>query len=72
MAAYPHDESHPSEEQYPTIASSANFEVWEDRDEDAYIFAFNLNGVTIAVDRELLAELRQVVDEAAEYDRSRA
>ncbi len=71
MATYPQDESLPSQEQYPTVASSANFEVWEDPEEGAYIVAFNLNGVTVAVDRELFDELSRVIAEAAEYDRSR-
>lgn len=70
MSAYPQDESYSSQDQYPTVASSANFEVWEDKEEGSYILAFNLNGVTVEVDRELFEEFSRVVADAAEHDRS--
>ena len=61
----------PTSDEYPTVASSENFEVWEDSEDGVYIISFVLNGVTIAVERELLEEFANVIDEAAKYNRSR-
>lgn len=67
MASQP---EYPTEEQYPTIAASEYFEVWEDPEDDAFVMSFNLNGVTIAVERELFPDFARVVAQAAEYARS--
>ena len=53
-----------TQDQYPTLASSDNFEVWEDRDEGAIILAFNVNGVTVAIDEADFAEFARVVADA--------
>jgi hypothetical protein len=68
MVSY-NDQQHQSDE-YPTIAGSEDFEIWEDREDDAYVIAFNLNGVTITVDREEFGDFAQVVARAAEHARS--
>jgi len=66
-----YNEQHPhEEEEYPTLAGSENFEIWEDREDDAYVIAFNLNGVTVTVDREDFPSFADVVARAAEHARS--
>ena len=55
---------YPTQDQYPTLASSDNFEVWEDRDEGAIILAFNVNGVTVAIDEADFGEFARVVADA--------
>ncbi len=58
--------SESSEDRYPTLASSEFFEVWEDAEDGDLIVSFNLNGVTIAVERNEFLELARVIHEAAE------
>ncbi len=63
-------QEHPNEDQYPTIGSSENFEIWDDVEDGVYVLSFNLNGVTIAVEHELFAEFAQVVAEAERFNKS--
>ncbi|MGQ9677429.1 MAG: hypothetical protein ACUVX1_17335 [Chloroflexota bacterium] len=63
-------QEYPTQEQYPTLASTDNFEVWEDRDEGSVILAFNINGVTVAIDRVDFGEFAQVVSDAAKKIRA--
>lgn len=63
-------QEYPTQEQYPTVASSENFEVWEDRDEGSIILAFNLNGVTVAIDQADFAEFARIVGDAAKKIRA--
>lgn len=55
------------EDRYPTIASSECFEVWEDAENGDLTLSFNMNGVTIAVERTEFLELARVIQEAAEH-----
>lgn len=59
--------SQTSEDRYPTLASSEYFEVWEDAEDGDLIVSFNMNGVTIAVERSEFLELARVIREAAEH-----
>lgn len=56
---------------FPTVAASENFEIWDDVAGESFVMAFNLNGVTIAVGHEEFAELARVVAQAAVYDQKR-
>ncbi|MBI2322765.1 MAG: hypothetical protein HYU88_11940 [Chloroflexi bacterium] len=56
---------------FPTVAGSENFEIWDDVAGESFVMAFNLNGVTIAVGHEEFAELARVVAQAAAYDQKR-
>ncbi len=58
------------EEQYPTVASSENFEIWDDVEDGVYIVSFNPNGVTIAIDYEMFDQFAQVVTDAAGYHKT--
>lgn len=66
------DQHYPTEDQYPTIASSENFEIWDDVEDGVYIISFNVNGVTIAIDHELFEEFTKVVAEAERFNRSQS
>ena len=57
-------QEYPTQDQYPTVASSDNFEVWEDQAEDMIILAFNVNGVTVQIERADFEEFARVVAEA--------
>jgi hypothetical protein len=63
-------QEYPSQDQYPTVASSENFEIWEDKTEDMIILAFNVNGVTIAVEKSDFDEFARVVAEGQKAFRS--
>ncbi len=63
-------QEHPNEDQYPTIGSSENFEIWDDVEDDVYIISFNVNGVTVAIDHELFGELAKVIAEADIFHKS--
>jgi len=63
-------QEYPTQDQYPTLAASENFEVWEDRDEGTVILAFNINGVTVAIERAEFDEFAQVVADAAKQLRA--
>lgn len=56
---------------FPTVAASENFEVWDDVAGQSFVLAFNLNGVTIAIGHEEFAELARVIAQAAAYDQQR-
>lgn len=58
------------EESYPTIASTENFEIWDDVEDGVYIVSFNQNGVTVAIDHEVFDEFAQVVANAASYHKT--
>jgi len=58
------------EEHYPTIASTENFEIWDDVEDDVYILSFNQNGVTVAIDHGMFDELAQVIASAASYHKT--
>lgn len=62
----------PLQEQYPTIAASENFEIWDDVEDGVYIISFNVNGATIAIDHELFDEFARVVAEAERFHRSQS
>ncbi|MBI4318700.1 MAG: hypothetical protein HY675_09435 [Chloroflexi bacterium] len=66
----PQGDPEPTLDEYPTIAASENYEVWEDLDDGVYILSFNVNGVTIAVERDLLEEFADVVQQAARHHRT--
>lgn len=59
-----------SEEHYPTIAATENYEIWDDVDDGVYIISFNQNGVTVAVDHEVFDEFVQAVTNAASYHKT--
>ncbi len=54
-----------ADEQLPALASSDNFDVYQDEEGEAIVLVFNTNAVTIAIDREDFAEFARVVAEAA-------
>lgn len=66
------DQDYPLQEQYPTIASSEDFEVWDDVEDGVYIVSFNANGVTIAVEHELFDEFAKVIAEAERFHKSQS
>ncbi|MBI3966383.1 MAG: hypothetical protein HY329_12190 [Chloroflexi bacterium] len=53
------------DEQFPTLASSESFEIWDDPQGDSFVIAFNANGVTVAVNRADFPDLARVIAEAA-------
>ncbi len=63
-------QEYPSQDQYPTLASSENFEIWDDVEDDVYIISFNANGVTIAVEHDSFDEFVQVLIEAQRFHKS--
>lgn len=67
-----HDQAYPGEDQYPTIAASENFEIWDDVDDGVYIVSFNVNGVTIAIEHELFEEFSKIIAEADRFHRSQS
>jgi hypothetical protein len=67
-----HEQEYPTEDQYPTIASTENFEIWDDVDDGVYIISFNVNGVTIAIEHELFEEFAKIVAETDRFNRSQS
>lgn len=63
-------QEYPTQEQYPTLAATDNFEVWQERDEGSVIVAFYVNGVTVAIDEADFDEFARVVGEAAKKMRA--
>lgn len=53
-----------NDEQLPALATSENFDVYQDEEGEAVVLVFNLNSVTVAIDREDFAEFAQVVADA--------
>ncbi|MBI2953598.1 MAG: hypothetical protein HYY30_04735 [Chloroflexi bacterium] len=66
------EQEYPAQEQYPTIASSENFEIWDDVEDGVYIISFNLNGATIAIDHETFEEFASVIAEASKFHKSQS
>lgn len=66
------EQEFPAQEQYPTIAASEDFEIWDDVEDGVYIISFNPNGVTVAVDHELFEEFAKVVAEAEKFHKSQS
>ncbi len=64
------DQEYPNQDQYPTVASSENFEIGDDVEDGVYVLSFNINGVTIAVEHEYFDEFAQAVAEAQRFNKS--
>ncbi len=55
----------PTDETLPALASSENFDVYQDEEGGAVVLVFNTNAVTVAIDREDFDEFARVIAEAA-------
>lgn len=60
----------PTSEEYPTVAATENFEIWDDVEDGVYIVSFNPNGVTVAIDYEMFDEFARAVADASGYHRT--